>query len=44
MATRVESRARARALQALYAWDMRGGRDLERIAGQVWDDLVVPTE
>ena len=24
--TRVETRARARALQALYAWDMRGGR------------------
>jgi N utilization substance protein B len=44
MATRVESRARARALQALYAWDMRGGRDLERIAGEVWDDLVVPAE
>jgi N utilization substance protein B len=44
MATRIESRARARALQALYAWDMRGGRELERIADEVWDDLSVPPE
>lgn len=44
MRTRIESRARARALQALYAWEMRGGRELERIADQVWDDLVVPPE
>ncbi|HEY0972159.1 MAG TPA: transcription antitermination factor NusB [Gemmatimonadales bacterium] len=44
MRTRVESRARARALQALYAWEMRGGRELERVADQVWDDLVVPPE
>ena len=42
--TRVETRARARALQALYAWEMRGGRDLERMASQVWDDLAVPAE
>ena len=39
--TRVETRARARALQALYAWDMRGGADLERVATQVWDDLAI---
>jgi N utilization substance protein B len=39
--TRVETRARARALQALYAWDMRGGTELERVASQVWDDLAV---
>jgi len=40
---RVESRARARALQALYAWDLRGerGGDLERVATQIWDDLGV---
>ncbi|HEX5580432.1 MAG TPA: transcription antitermination factor NusB [Gemmatimonadaceae bacterium] len=44
MKTRMESRARARALQALYAWEMRGGRELERVADQVWDDLVVPPE
>ena len=42
--TRVETRARARALQALYAWEMRGGRELERVADQVWDDLAVPPE
>ena len=41
MAERVESRARSRALQALYAWDMRGHRSLERVAMQVWDDLAV---
>ena len=39
--TRVETRARARALQALYAWDMRGGVDLERVATQLWDDLAI---
>ena len=44
MTNRIESRARARALQALYAWEMRGGRELERIASQVWDDLAVPPE
>jgi N utilization substance protein B len=44
MATRIESRARSRALQALYAWDMRGGRELERIADEIWDDLSVPPE
>lgn len=38
---RVETRARARALQALYAWDVRGDSGLERVATQVWDDLAV---
>ena len=38
---RVESRARARALQAMYAWDLRGQQDLERVATQIWDDLEV---
>ena len=42
--SRVESRARARALQALYAWDMRAGQDLSRVASQVWDDLAVTPE
>lgn len=42
--TRVETRARARALQALYAWDMRGGTGLERVATQVWDDLAITPE
>jgi transcription antitermination protein NusB len=41
---RIESRARSRALQALYAWDMRPGQSLERVAGTVWDDLSVPPE
>jgi N utilization substance protein B len=42
--TRVETRARARALQALYAWDMRGETALDRVATQVWDDLSVAPE
>ena len=44
MPIRVESRARARALQAIYAWDMRGERDLERVSTQIWDDLLVAPE
>ncbi len=42
--TRVETRARARALQALYAWDMRDDAKLERIATQVWDDIGIAPE
>jgi transcription antitermination protein NusB len=44
--TRVETRARARVLQALYAWDMRGNdsEDLVRVATQVWDDLAITPE
>jgi N utilization substance protein B len=38
---RTETRARVRAIQALYAWDMRGGLDLERVAERVWNDLPV---
>jgi N utilization substance protein B len=41
---RIESRARARALQALYACEMRGGANLDRVATQVWDDLSVAPE
>ncbi len=41
---RVESRARARALQAIYAWDVRGEHDLDRVSGQMWDDLAVAPE
>lgn len=41
---RVETRGRARALQALYAWDMRAGQDLTRVAVRVWDDLAVSPE
>ena len=40
-----EIRSRARALQALYAWDLRDGQPLERVAERLWDDLrVAPTE
>ncbi len=42
--TRVETRARARVLQALYAWDLRAGQPLERVAAQMWDDLSVPPD
>jgi len=38
---KTERRARARALQALYAWDLRDGDSLPRVAGQMWDDLAV---
>jgi N utilization substance protein B len=45
MKTRLETRARSRALQALYAWDIRSARDpLTRVAAQVWDDLAVPVD
>ena len=43
--TRVETRARARALQALYAWDLRGdAAHLEKVATQVWDDMAITPE
>ena len=42
--TRVETRARARVLQALYAWDVRGEEGLDRVATQIWDDLSVPPD
>lgn len=38
---RTETRARSRALQALYAWDMRDDAPLDRVAQQVFDDLAV---
>jgi N utilization substance protein B len=41
---RIESRGRGRALQALYAWDVRGEEGLERVASNVWDDLAVGPE
>ncbi|MBI3792103.1 MAG: transcription antitermination factor NusB [Gemmatimonadetes bacterium] len=41
---RTEHRARARALQAVYAWDMRDGQPLSRVAQRVWDDLAVDAE
>jgi len=41
---RTESRARARALQAFYAWDLRTGEPLDRVAQRIWDDLSVSPE
>lgn len=38
---KTETRARSRALQALYVWDMRGQKDLERVAERVWDELAI---
>jgi N utilization substance protein B len=37
-------RGRARALQALYAWDMRPKEDLGQVSVRVWDDLAVTAE
>ena len=42
--TRVETRGRARVLQALYAWDLRRDAPLDRIAERIWDDLAVSPE
>jgi len=43
--TRIESRerrrGRARAIQALYAWEMTGSPDLAKVAGRLFDDLAV---
>lgn len=41
---RVETRGRARALQALYAWDLRDGEELTKVAVKVWDDLAITPE
>jgi len=41
---RVETRGRARALQALYAADLRDYSLLRKISVQVWDDLAIAPE
>lgn len=43
---RIETRGRARALQALYAWDVRGAQTgaLLQVAERAWDDLAVSSE
>ena len=41
---RSETRARARALQALYAWDVRDEAPLDVVATRIWDDLCVPPD
>jgi len=43
-AERVETRGRARALQALYAADLRDLTKLRRIASHVFDDLAVQAD
>ena len=44
MPARVETRGRSRALQALYASDLRGQVDLERLGARIWDDLGVAAD
>ena len=41
---RLETRGRARALQALFAWDVRSEMPLDRVSALVWDDLAVLPE
>ncbi len=42
---RLETRARSRALQAVYAWDVRGRADaLSNVARAVWDDIGIPRD
>lgn len=41
---RIRRRARARALQALYAWDVTRDRPLSVAAARLWDDMTVGGE
>jgi len=42
---RLETRARSRALQAVYAWDVRGReRTITEVARTVWDDIGIPRD
>jgi transcription antitermination protein NusB len=42
---RLETRARSRALQAVYAWDVRGCKDpLADVARAIWDDIGIPRD
>ena len=41
VAARLETRGRARALQAVYAADLRDYSKLRKLAVQVWDDLAI---
>jgi N utilization substance protein B len=38
---RLRRRARARALQALYAWDLSAGAGLPRVSERLWNDLAI---
>jgi N utilization substance protein B len=44
MPARVETRGRSRALQALYAWDLRKHEALGGVAERIWDDLAVAAD
>lgn len=41
---RLRRRARARTLQAIYAWDVAGEGPLIRFAGRLWDDVALGAE
>jgi len=42
---RLETRARSRALQAVYAWDVRGRlAPLTTVARTIWDDIGIPRD
>lgn len=41
---RLRRRARARTLQALYAWDLSPGGSLARVSDKLWSDLAVGEE
>jgi transcription antitermination protein NusB len=41
---RMRRRARARALQAVYAWDANGREGIAAATGRLWDDLALGTE
>ncbi len=41
---RVRRRARVRALQAVYAWDVNSAADLPKAAQRLWDDLALTPE
>jgi transcription antitermination protein NusB len=42
---RLETRARSRVLQAVYAWDVRGRAEtLSTVARTVWDDIGIPRD
>jgi N utilization substance protein B len=41
---RLRRRARARTLQAIYAWDVAGEGPLARFAGRLWDDVALGAE
>lgn len=41
---RLRRRARARTLQAIYAWDVAGKDPLAKVAGRLWDDVALGAE